>query len=479
MPGGPGRGACKEQQGAGDVSLPAQAEERRYPQKCCPGVAAEGMTARRQAVALTGGVLGPWRDGPRRERPGNKQGEEASSLQRQQQAAVAAGSKGAGRGPDRKLPPLELRTSVAYPARIKAGWDAGVQLQRPAGHSPLGASFRQGRPGRESAWLGRGLLNASDDQKLGSEDLTEVRAWTAGAAAGMREKIGGIRQHPSGRRAAMWMHCMSCCYWKSRHAYAQPDGFSLQETEQVEASIAKAGVGFRCLLPLCMRICQLQLPARVKVHRVHRQQIITRLFHGTQLVPLIAALLTAAAPAPPARRPACVNPACYIKPLGGRDRNTLEASTINRRAADMACALPTSWRVGAPKPSGNRASNRCRAPRELIVMHAATASSSFKLQDTAPAVQRLAAASPAFAAALATTQQAMELAVLRLLLEPVHSGAAPQGTFTCTSHDGGAGAGMAAYRGAPVHWYVRRRSCFLPVGTLCCRARFPCLHTSS
>ena len=50
-------------------------------------------------------------------------------------------------------------------------------------------------------------------------------------------------------------------------------------------------------------------------------------------------------------------------------------------------------------------------------------------------------------------QAVLELAVARLKPEPVHSGVAPEGTFSCVAQDGsGAGAAVQAYRGAGVQW---------------------------
>lgn len=46
----------------------------------------------------------------------------------------------------------------------------------------------------------------------------------------------------------------------------------------------------------------------------------------------------------------------------------------------------------------------------------------------------------------------VDLAVQQLGLEPVHSAAAPEGTYACTSQDGAAGAAVQAYRGSRVHW---------------------------
>lgn len=52
----------------------------------------------------------------------------------------------------------------------------------------------------------------------------------------------------------------------------------------------------------------------------------------------------------------------------------------------------------------------------------------------------------------AAPQAVVDLAVQQLGLEPVHSAAAPEGTYACTSQDGAAGAAVQAYRGSRVHW---------------------------
>lgn len=81
----------------------------------------------------------------------------------------------------------------------------------------------------------------------------------------------------------------------------------------------------------------------------------------------------------------------------------------------------------------------------------------------------------------AIRQAVLELAVDQLKLEPVRSGVAPEGTFSCVGQDGSsAGAAVQAYHGAGVQWCAMVCSQVLRTQCQCCppgmqRARVCCV----